>query len=194
MITPRFLEASKEKIRPAEQENFWNRRVATSERCEILVDDGLEQRSDDFFDGHSRFKQRIGIGFRKDAALAAHLVQRVARVAHLGEFFCRNLQFACCLFDEGACAARTSGLHQNLFALVGFCPAEENGLHIFAANFADEAHRGMNFFDGCGDRHNFLNRFPSDKRSDEPRARAGEKNAVLMRREFEFCFQASEKL
>ena len=105
MIAPRFLEASKEKIGPAEEKNLWNRRVATRKRCEILVDDGLEQRSDDFFDGHSRFEQRIGIGFGKDAALAAHLVQRVSRVAHLREFFCRNLELARGLFNESACAA-----------------------------------------------------------------------------------------
>jgi len=135
-----------------------------------LVDDGLEERSDDFFDGHSRFEKRIGVRFGKDAALAAHLVQRVPRIAHLGELFRWNLQLARCLFDESAGAAGTGRLHQDLFALVGFRSAEENGLHIFAANFADEAYGGMNFFDGCGDRHNFLNRLPSDKRSDESRA------------------------
>ncbi len=67
--------------------------------------------------------------------------------------------------------------------LVSASAAEENRLHVFAANFADEAHVGMNFLHRRGHRHNFLNHFPAHQRRNQPRARTRKKDAVLLRSE-----------
>jgi hypothetical protein len=48
----------------------------------------------------------------------------------------------------------------------------------------------VNFFDGGRYRHNFLNRFPPDKRSDESGAGAGEEYAVLLGSKLVLGFQA----
>ncbi len=65
-----------------------------------------------------------------------------------------------------------------MFALVGVITVEEDGLHIFATDFADESHGGMKFFDGRRDRHDFLNDFPANEGSDKSGAGSGEINAV----------------
>ena len=82
---PGLLQPLEKQIRAAEQQNFGRRRVPARQRGEILVDDRLEQGSDDFIDRHAGLEQRVGVGFRENAALAADLVQRVPRVVHFGE-------------------------------------------------------------------------------------------------------------
>ena len=114
---PGFLQPLEKQIRPAEQQNFRRRRVPARQRGEVLIDDRLEQGSDDFIDGDAGLEQRVGVGFREDPALAADLVQRVPRVAHFGKRFRSNLQFARRLLDERAGAARAGALHQHLLAL-----------------------------------------------------------------------------
>ena len=77
----------KNKIRAAQQQHFRGRRVPARQRGQILVDDGLEQGSDDFVDGHARLEQGVGVRFRENSALAADLMERVPRVMHFGELF-----------------------------------------------------------------------------------------------------------
>src|SRR5260370_28402959 len=104
-MPPCFLQTGKEKIGATQEKNLWKRRVATSEGRDGMIDDGLEQRGDDLLDGHSGFQKRVGIGFGEDAALAAHFVECVSRIAHFREFFGRDLELARGLFNERARAA-----------------------------------------------------------------------------------------
>ena len=104
----------------------------------------------------------LAVRFGEDAALAADLVQRVSVVAHLRELIGRDFQLSGSLFDERPGAAGTRALHQHLLALAEAITVKENRLHVFAADFADEAHVGMNFFNSRCDGYDFLNDLPSN--------------------------------
>ncbi len=83
VMPPGFLQTGKEKIGTTQEKNLWHRRVATSEGREVLINHGLKQRCNDLFDRYPSFEQCVRIRFGKNAALAAHFVQCVSRVAHL---------------------------------------------------------------------------------------------------------------
>ena len=191
---PGFLQPLEEQIRSAEQQNFRRRRVSARQRGEVLVDDGLEQGSDDFIDGDAGLEQRVGVGFREDSALAADLVQRVPRVAHFGKRFRSNLQFARRLLDERAGAARAGALHQDLLALRRPVAVEEDGLHIFSTDFADEAHGRMQPLDARRHGHDFLNDLGSHDGSNQSRSRPGQEDAIALRRQTMLRLEPRQKL
>jgi hypothetical protein len=110
-MPPRFLQASKKEIGPAQQENLRQGCIPAGQRRQVLINHCFEQRSDDLFDGHAGLEQRIGIRLSEDAALAADFMQRVSLITHFREPLERDLQFARGLFDERARAARTGALH-----------------------------------------------------------------------------------
>ena len=85
-------------------------------------------------------------------------------------------------------------MHQNLLAFGVALAGEEDGLHVFAADFADKADGGMEFLDSGGDGDDFLNKFRADERSNQAAAGAGEENAVLLGSEAELLFEAEKKL
>ena len=120
-------------------------------------------------------------------------MQRISLVAHFREPLERNFELARGLFDERARTARTSALHKHLLALGASLTGKEDGFHVFAADFADEAHGRMQPFHGRGNRHNFLNHLSADERGDDPGARPGEENAVLPRREVILVLETDEK-
>ena len=115
-------------------------------------------------------------------------------VAHLRKLIGGNFQFPRGLLNECSRAAGTRALHQHLLALAGAVAVEEDCFHVFAANFADEAHVGMKFLDGRGDGHDFLDNLPSDERRDQPRTRSGEEDAVPLRSEAVLFLQPSQEV
>ena len=135
-----------------------------------MVDDGLEQGSDDFIDGDAGFEQCVGVRFREDATLAADFVQRMPCVMHFRERFRSDLQLARCFLDECAGAARAGALHQHLLALGASIAVEEDGLHIFSTDFADETHRRVQPLDAGRHRHDFLNNLGSYDGCDQARS------------------------
>ena len=131
--------------------------------------------------GHSRFEQSVGIGLGENAALAADFVQRESGVTHFGKLLGRDLQLARGLFDEGPRAARAGTLHQHLLAFAGAVAAEEDRLHILAADFTDESHGGVQLLNRSRHRHHFLHQFPTHQRRDQACSRAGKEDTVLLR-------------
>jgi hypothetical protein len=107
----------------------------------------------------------------------------VTGVAHPGQFFRLNLQTPRRLLDERTGATRTRALHQNLFALRVGTAVEEDRLHVFAADFADEADVWMQFFHGGGNGDDFLDDFPAEERRDPAGSGSGEEHAVAFARQ-----------
>ena len=189
--SPGLLQPFEKQVRSAEQQNFRRGRIPARQRGEILINDGLKKGSDDFIDGDAGLEQRVGVGLRENPALAADLVQRVPRVMHFGKRFRSNLQFARRFLDEGAGAARAGALHQDLLALRRPVAVEEDGLHIFSTDFADETHRRMQPLDAGRHRHDFLNDFgahdgairPAPEPVKNMRSRCGVKPCCASRRD-----------
>src|SRR5882762_6374698 len=102
MQTPGLLQSLEEQVGAAEEQDFRRGRISTSQSGKVLINDGLEKRSNDFIDCHAGLQQGVGVGFREDAALAADLVQRVPRVAHFRKLLGWNLQLAGRLFNKGS--------------------------------------------------------------------------------------------
>ena len=76
--------------------------------------------------------------FGENSAFARDFVKRMSLVAHSGELLERYFKLARGSLDEGAGPARAGALHQDLLA-PGFAAAgEEDGFHVFAADFAHE--------------------------------------------------------
>ena len=73
-------------------------------------------------------------------------------------------------------------------------PAEEDGLHVFSADFADEAHVGMKLVHrGCHGDH-FLNYLAADQWRNDARPRSGEEDTVAPRRKTVLAFQQREEM
>ena len=71
---------------------------------------------------------------------------------------------------------------------------EEDGLHIFSTDFADETHRRVQPLDAGRHRDDFLNDLGSGDRSDQSGSRAGKENAIALRREAMLRFEPRQKL
>src|SRR3979490_1086339 len=194
MQTPGFLQSLEEQVGAAEEQNFRRGGIPTSQSGQVLINDSLEKRCDDFIDGHAGLQQSVRVGFREDSALAADLVQRVPRVAHFRKLFGWDLQLAGRLFNKGSRAARAGALHQDLLALCFSVAVEEDRLHAFAADFTDEMHRRVKFFYACGNSYNFLNDFPSCQGSDEPGTGSGEEDAIVLGCQAVLGFETGKKL
>ncbi len=194
MISPGFLQAVEEKIGAAEQQDLRQRRIAAGQRRQVLIDHSLKQRGNDFFHRHSRLQQRVGVGFGEDAALAADLVQRMSRVSHLGERLGSNFKLAGCLLDERTGPPRAGALHQHLFAARGSFALKENGLHVLAANFADEADIRMKLVHRGCDRNHLLHRLAADQWRNDARAGTGEEHTVAARGKPVLRFQHGQEL
>jgi hypothetical protein len=186
VVPPRLLQPREEQIGAAEQEHLGHRRIALGERGQVLVDDGLEEARDDLLDGHAGLHQGIGVRLGEDPALAAHLVEALAVVRHVRQPPARHLQLARRLLHEGARAAAACRLHEDLLGLGHVRPrrsrargGEEDGLHVLAADLGDEAHVGVQLLHARRDGDDLLDQLAAGERRQEPRARAGEEDAIM---------------
>ena len=66
-------------------------------------------------------------------------------------------------FSTNAPVPPEHALHQHLLAARSSFPLEEDRLHVFAADFTDEADAGMELVHGSRDGDDFLHRFASDQ-------------------------------
>jgi hypothetical protein len=97
-------------------------------------------------------------------------MQRPSHIAHLRKRLRRNLELAGGLLNESAGAAGARALHKHLLTAGSSVALEENGLHIFPADFTDETNLGMKFLNSRGNGHDFLHYFSANQRSHQARA------------------------
>src|SRR5262245_32080507 len=95
--------------------------------------------------------------------------------------------------DEGPCASGTGALHEHLLVPGSAVFLKENGLHVFPANFADEANSGMEPFDSGRHRNDLLYYLSTDERGDDAGSGSGEENIVSLRSQAVSCFEPAQK-
>src|SRR4029450_4193103 len=161
---------------------------------QVLVHHRLEQAGDDLLHGHARLHERVGVGLGEDAALAADLVEAHALVGHVGQALARHRELARGLLDEGAGASAAGGLHVHL---LGLPPAARRGgdrLHALAADLGHEADVGVLALHAGGHRDDLLHHLGAHEGAEEPRAGAGEEDAVAAGHELRLVLHASQEL
>jgi len=121
-------------------------------------------------------------------------VQIQLGVAHLRQFIGRHLELARGFFDEGAGAAAARRLHEHLLRFAVAAGAEEQGLHVFAADFGDEVDFRVQLFHRRRDRHHLLHELGPQQRGDQAGAGAGDQDAIDPGREAAFGLDALQKL
>ncbi len=190
------MHALDERIGTAQKQHVGAQGVAAREHGKILLDDSLKQRRHQFILRHADLLQSVDVRFREHAALARHRMDFESGVALLAQLLGGDVQLGADLVDHRAGAAGAFVVHgKNLFlaaVLQHFLIDEDFG--VLSAQFDHGPGFGMKFFDGHGYGVDFLHELAADVFGKRRAAAAGQKQAAVIRADFEFAFQMLDKL
>src|SRR5439155_3852883 len=181
VVLPTIAHACDVGVRAAQEQDHGAQRIPARQDCQVLLNDGFEQRRHELVAGYPAFLQAVNIGLGEHAALPCHRVQLQPEVTHLREVFRRDAQLSVDLVNDGASSSGALVVHGRdlLLAACFRVLFEDDDLGVLTAQLDHGTALRIQVLDRQRDRVDLLDELGADVRGDAAAARAGDEDASL---------------